>query len=107
MSADDIDAVFSVLADATRRRLLGDLAAGGPLTATQLAPGYGVSRQAVAKHLGALESAGLLERHRHGREVRYRVVDGRLQGATAWLDDVGRRWDRRLEMLGEVLRSGH
>lgn len=105
MAADDIDAVFSALADPTRRRILDDVAARGPLTATQLAPGYGVSRQAVAKHLGALESAGVLQRDRHGREVRYRVVDGRLDGATAWMADVGRRWDRRLVVLERIVRA--
>ncbi len=60
----DVDAVFSALADPTRRRLLDQLSAEGPLTATELAASYPVTRQAVVKHLGALTAAGLLDAHR-------------------------------------------
>ena len=95
----DVDALFTALADPTRRMVLDRLAAEGPLTATDLAPKSGVSRQAVVKHLNALEAAGVVERTRWGREVRFEVVDGRLDDATRWLADVGRRWDARLEAL--------
>jgi DNA-binding transcriptional ArsR family regulator len=95
----EVDAVFAALADPTRRRLLDQLAATGPLTATELAKNYQVSRQAVVKHLGALSTAGLLKPERHGREVRYGVVAGRLHSASKWLDDVDRRWDGRLSAL--------
>ena len=98
-----VDAVFSALADPTRRRLLAQLSAEGPLTATELAADYPVTRQAVVKHLGALTAAGLLDTHREGREVRYGVVPGQLGGATAWLAEVGRRWDGRLTALQRQL----
>jgi len=99
------DEVFGALADPTRRRLLDQLSAQGPLSATDLATGYPVSRQAVAKHLGALSAAGLLRSERHGREVLYGVVPERLGEATAWLADVGARWDHRLEALAQHLRD--
>ncbi|HEY3810873.1 MAG TPA: metalloregulator ArsR/SmtB family transcription factor [Acidimicrobiales bacterium] len=99
-----VDAVFAALADPTRRRLLDQLSAEGPLTATELAASYPVSRQAVVKHLGALAAAGLLDAERHGREVRYGVVTSRLGGASAWLADVGARWDDRLVALERQLR---
>ena len=96
--------MFAVLADPTRRRLVDQLAAEGPLTATQLARDYPVSRQAVVKHLGALSAAGLLHSQRQGREVRYDLVPGPLRGASAWMDEVGHRWDDRLDALGAQLR---
>ncbi len=99
------DEVFSALADPTRRRLLDQLSAQGPLSATDLAAGYSVSRQAVVKHLGTLSAAGLLRSERHGREVLYGVVPERLNQATAWLADVGARWDNRLAALSEHLRQ--
>jgi DNA-binding transcriptional ArsR family regulator len=99
----DVDAVFAALADPTRRRLLDQLSNEGPLTATELAASYPVSRQAVVKHLGALTAAGLLDAERHGREVRYGVVPGRLGGASSWLVEVGTRWDHRLEALQRQL----
>ena len=91
--------VWAALADPTRRRLLEELAGRGPLTATELAPGYPVTRQAVAKHLAALSDAGLLDAERHGRDVRYRVVPDRLTSAAGWLTEVGAQWDHRLDAL--------
>jgi DNA-binding transcriptional ArsR family regulator len=44
-------AVFTALADPTRRGILAALAAHGPATATDLADRLPVSRQAIAKHL--------------------------------------------------------
>ena len=95
--------MFDALADPTRRRLLDEIASRGPLSATALSAGFPVSRQAVVKHLNALSSAGVLRAERHGREVLYAVVPGGLQDATAWLDEVGRRWDHRLSALVEHL----
>ena len=91
--------VFAALADPTRRQLLDQLASEGPLTATALAAGYPMSRQAVVKHLTALAAAGLLVGERQGREVRYRVVGGGLGQAASWLSEVGDRWDQRLDAL--------
>lgn len=99
MGGGDVDGLFAALADPTRRRILDHLAAEGPLSATELTPAHGVSRQAVVKHLGALEAAGLVARRREGRDVRFSVVDGGLDPAGAWLAEVGRRWDRRLAAL--------
>ncbi len=99
----DVDAVFAALADPTRRRLLDQLSSDGPLTATELAASYPVSRQAVVKHLSALTAAGLLDAERRGREVRYGVIPGRLGGASSWLAEVGARWDRRLAALERQL----
>ncbi len=103
MAEPDVDAVFAALADPTRRRLLDQLSVEGPLTATELAASYPVSRQAVVKHLGALSAAGLLDAERHGREVRYGVIPGRLGGASSWLAEVGARWDHRLDALQRQL----
>ena len=92
-------AVFEALADPTRRRLLELLAEEGPTTATTLAGAFTVSRQAVVKHLGALTTAGLVSPERRGREVLYGLEPGALDGAAAWLETVGRAWDRRLVAL--------
>jgi DNA-binding transcriptional ArsR family regulator len=92
------DAVFGALADPTRRQLLSSIAQH-PATATELAGGLPISRQAVVKHLGALADAGLLERQRTGREVRYRVTPEPLSDAVSWMARVGGQWDDRLAAL--------
>lgn len=99
MTAPHVDAVFAALADPTRRQLLDQISRQGPLTATEMAGGYPISRQAVVKHLGALAGAGLLTGERQGRDVRYRVVSNGFGDAATWLNEVGQRWDRRLAAL--------
>ena len=99
------DAVFAALADPTRRQVVRHLAEDGPATATELAGRLPVTRQAVAKHLGALGEAGLVAGERTGRELRYRLTPEPLGEAMAWMVEVGGRWDRRLESLREHLES--
>lgn len=99
------DAVFEALADATRREVVRHLAADGPSTATELAGHVPVSRQAVAKHLGALDAAGLVETFRQGREVRYRLTPEPMQDAMAWMSAVGAEWDDRLARLASHVKG--
>ena len=91
--------VFAALSDATRRTLLTRLADGGPATATQLAAGLPITRQAVVKHLEALRDARLVTSSRVGREVRYTVTPEPLADAVGWIADVGGQWDSRLAAL--------
>jgi DNA-binding transcriptional ArsR family regulator len=104
MASDSAGAVFGALADPTRRQLLSAIAAH-PATATELAIELPISRQAVVKHLGALSDAGLLERERFGRDVRYRVTPAPLNEAVSWMADVGGQWDDRLAALRAALGS--
>lgn len=64
----DTDLVFRALADAGRRALLDRLFDRNGQTLGQLTDGMAMSRQAVAKHLGVLEVAGLVTTLRRGRE---------------------------------------
>ena len=103
MSPDTADAVFSALADPTRRALLPTIAEQPAATATTLAASLPITRQAVVKHLGALADAGLLDRQRSGREVRYRVTPEPLSDAVSWMAAVGAQWDDRLASLTRQL----
>jgi DNA-binding transcriptional ArsR family regulator len=103
-SRDPAGPVFDALADPVRRGLLAELSAR-PATATELASGLPISRQAVSKHLASLSEAGLLERDREGRDIRYRVTPQPLTGAMYWMAEIGARWDQRLERLTETLRG--
>jgi DNA-binding transcriptional ArsR family regulator len=100
---DQAGAVFGALADPTRRALLSAIADQPRATATELASELPISRQAVLKHLGALTDAGLLDRERSGREVRYRVTPAPLSDAVSWMAEVGGQWDERLAALKRQL----
>jgi DNA-binding transcriptional ArsR family regulator len=96
---DRAGAVFGALSDPTRRALLQTIAEQPQATATELASDLPISRQAVLKHLAALADAGLVDRERSGREVRYKVTPEPLTDAVSWMADVGGQWDGRLAAL--------
>ena len=94
-----VAAVFVALADPSRRQVIGVLATRGDASATAIAEDLAITRQAVTKHLSALAEAGLLERERVGRDIRYRVTPEPLTEAVSWMAEVGGQWDRRLGSL--------
>ncbi len=102
-SSDPAGVVFGALSDPTRRALLAAIADQPAATATELAAELPISRQAVLKHLTALADAGLLDRERSGREVRYRVTPEPLSDAVSWMAEVGGQWDARLATLKRQL----
>lgn len=91
--------VFSALGDPTRLEVLTTLARAGPATATQIAARMPITRQAVAKHLAALDAAGLVSRSHAGREVHYQFDAAPLEDLGRWAADTADTWDRRLEKL--------
>jgi DNA-binding transcriptional ArsR family regulator len=92
---DRLDAVFSALADPTRRELVTRLLRDGPHTATALARELPMSRQAVVHHLQALEGAGLVDARRAGREVHWSATPAPLLDAAAWMAKASPRRGRR------------
>lgn len=102
--SDRLGSVFGALADPTRRGMVEVLIRDGSTSAPALSAGLPISRQAVAKHLAALEDAGLLERlPGSGREVRYGLRGEALVPASAWLRDAEASWDRRLARLKQAV----
>jgi len=100
---DRAGAVFGALSDPTRRALLAAVAEHPATTATELAAQLPISRQAVLKHLNALTEAGLLDRTRSGREVRYQFTPAPLSDAVDWMTGVGAEWHDRLALLRREL----
>ncbi len=100
-----VDKVFAALGDPGRRSLVEAVAARGSATATELAAELPVTRQAVAKQLGALADAGLLRAARAGRETRYSLTPEPLGAAVDWMVSVGATWDERLAALDRSLAT--
>ena len=91
--------MFAALADPTRRQVVLTLSEQPALTASRLAGQLPMTRQAVSKHLVALDRAGLVEGHREGRELRYSLTPAPLADAMDWMAAVGAQWDDRLAKL--------
>lgn len=98
-----LDAVFHALGDATRRRMLRDLA-DGERTVSQLAEPFTMSLAAASKHIKALESAGLIRREVRGRTHICRLDPGPLASAQEWLGFYERFWTERFDVLDALLR---
>lgn len=67
MSLEQRDQVFAALADPARRLLLDRLRLRNGQTLTELCAGQKITRQAITKHLKALEAADLVLSTRRGR----------------------------------------
>ncbi len=91
--------VFAALGDATRLRLLRRLSAEGPLSITRLSEGTGVTRQAITRHLYALDTAGLVRHARRGRQQIWDLNAKRLEIAQRFLDHMAAQWDAAAERL--------
>jgi DNA-binding transcriptional ArsR family regulator len=104
LQAQQLDSVFHALGDATRRRMLRELA-GGERTVTQLAQPFAISFAAASKHIKALENAGLIHREVRGRTHHCRLEPGPLASAREWLNFYERFWTSRLDVLEQLLRA--
>ncbi|HXL91619.1 MAG TPA: metalloregulator ArsR/SmtB family transcription factor [Streptosporangiaceae bacterium] len=107
MTANADDELWTAIADPSRRQVLDLIVRNGGVSASWLAGHVPFSRQAVSKHLVVLEQAGLVSRHRQGREVLYQVEAGRLDQATRAMADLAAQWDRRLGMIKRLAEAAH
>jgi DNA-binding transcriptional ArsR family regulator len=102
--AAQLNSVFHALGDATRRRMLRELASG-ERTVGQLAEPFAISLAAASKHIKALENAGLIRREVRGRIHLCRLDPGPLANAEQWLSYFERFWTDRLDVLARLLRE--
>lgn len=91
--------LFAALGDATRLGIVSQLATRGPLPIVQLTDGTGLTRQAITKHLRALERGGLVSSNRVGRERIWELRRQRLTEARAHLDAISAQWDHAIDRL--------
>jgi len=91
--------VFAALGDKTRLSLVGKLSGGEPHSIAQLTEGSKLTRQAVTKHLRVLETAGIVQGIRKGRENLFQLNPTPLNEAKSYLDHVSQQWDQALLRL--------
>src|SRR5262245_41128399 len=64
--------VFKALADPTRRQVL-QLLKRGPMGAGELADHFDVTKPTMSAHFAVLVHAGLIDAHKQGRSITYRL----------------------------------
>lgn len=91
--------VFAALGDDTRLFLIAKLCSGQPKSISELTEGSKVTRQAITKHLGVLQKAGIVHGLRAGRERRFEFDPEPMQELKQYLDTVVEEWDQALARL--------
>jgi DNA-binding transcriptional ArsR family regulator len=100
----EIDRVFQALGDATRRAMMQRLSSG-PMSVSRLAEPFEMSLAAVVQHLQILEEAGLVRTEKVGRVRSCRIDAAGLEAAQQWLQALRPEWERRLDILGDILEE--
>ena len=104
MAADSLSLAFAALGDPIRRDLVARLAAGDA-TVSELAAPHDVSKQAIAKHLHVLESAGLVIRPGDAYRKPVRLEAEVLDLMTKWIERYRRQADERYRRLDDLLTT--
>ncbi|WP_256009243.1 ArsR/SmtB family transcription factor [Desertivirga xinjiangensis] len=96
--------VFQAIADPTRRMIIQKLARE-PLNLATIGEDFGISRQAIAKHIKVLNECGMIEITQKGRE---RFCEARLEQLneiTDWVNESRKLWNYRFDKLDKFLKE--
>jgi DNA-binding transcriptional ArsR family regulator len=97
-----LDRTYAALADPTRRALLVALR-DGEARITDLAAPLPMTFAGVSRHVGVLETAGLVKREVRGREHWLSLQPDALSPAERWISEQTSFWARRAEALAQRL----
>lgn len=90
-----IEAIFSVLANDTRLRLLSEIARRDEACTTELAEALEYKPQAISNQLQRLQDKGIVASRRSGNNVYYRIVDDcvviLLERGLCLIEEAGKR----------------
>ena len=98
------DRLFFALSDATRRDIVTQTL-DRERSVSELGRLYPISLTAVQKHVEVLVDAGLVSKHRSGREQLVRGEVNQLRRAHELLDELETLWRARLERFEDVLNE--
>jgi len=97
--------LFAALGDRTRLLLVSRLCTGGPASLTALSAGLPITRQAITKHLRAMERSGLVRGRRQGRQMIWQLERRRLRQARKYLETISAQWDSALVRLRDFVEQ--
>ena len=97
-----LDRTFAALSDRHRRAILARLAQG-PATVNEIAEPFGISLQAVSRHLKVLEAAGLITRTREAQWRPCALSPAPLRAADGWIAGYRRFWDETFDRMEDYL----
>ncbi len=101
---EQLNRAFLALGDPVRRAIVARLSRG-PATVNELAEPFDITLQAVSKHIGVLEQAGLVTRTRDAQRRPVHLQPASLERLTAWIDRYRLETERRFRALDALLAS--
>jgi DNA-binding transcriptional ArsR family regulator len=104
MTQAQTEAVWTALADPTRRAIVERLTRG-PTRVSDVAAPFAMSLNAVSKHIKVLEAARLLRRTRQGREHTLELDPEPLREVTRWASDMERFWSQGLDRIEQFFKE--
>ena len=99
-----LDRAFTALGDPVRRAIVARLSRG-EATVNELAELFPITKQAVSRHIGVLEDAGLITRTRDGQRRPCHLDPAALERLTSWIDGYRLAAESRFRKLDAVLES--
>ncbi|MEJ6397378.1 ArsR/SmtB family transcription factor [Yoonia sp. 208BN28-4] len=99
-----LDIVFSALADPTRRAILSMLLEDD-MAVTDVAEPFDISLAAVSKHLGILTAAGLVSQEKRGRVKWCKLEPDTLREASVWMQGFGQMGGLDLDAFERFLSA--
>jgi DNA-binding transcriptional ArsR family regulator len=106
MSVDDaqLDRAFTALGDPVRRALIARLSRS-EATVNELAEPFGITKQAISRHLQVLEAAGLITRSRDGQRRPCHLNPAALEALTSWIDGYRLTTEDRFRRMDALLKN--
>ncbi|MGD7054924.1 MULTISPECIES: ArsR/SmtB family transcription factor [Bacillaceae] len=99
---ENLDDIFYVLSDPTRRAIIQELSKGEKTT-KKLAEPFDMSLPAISKHMKVLETAGLVSYNKVGRYKYYSLQSKAIEDASNWLSDLKSFWEAQFTSLEKFL----
>ena len=97
-----LDQAFHALADGNRRAMVARLTRGAA-SVSELAAPLNVSLPTVLQHLDVLQRSGLVRSEKVGRVRTCQLEPGPMRAVEHWIAEHHAIWERRLDLLGDVL----
>ena len=94
--------VFDALADATRREIVGLLAARGQMNASQIYQQFPATPSAISQHLKVLREARLVTVSKQAQRRLYQLDLAGMVAVEQWARQTRQQWSQRFDAL-EVL----
>lgn len=101
---NQIDHIFSALADPTRRAVIEQLA-NGPAPVSTLFEPHDMALPTFLKHLKVLETSGLTQSEKNGRVRTVSIRSDQLDTLDTWLNQQRSAWSARLDRLSQLAQT--